>query len=442
MKMKKMTIFSLLFAIVLIISVTMAFATSGLSNEEKNLGIHSNLSAEESELISALRFAGYEKMSIAEFQDKVWTITDTEEYSKLLERVSHDDTLYKQKDNDANASFFFNILEPLTAERWQEREFGHFGGYSRIGLKEVSDTALFEYSYAIIIKNPQALTVGEYDKTRLSIKKEMDTLLQDKSLQQLQDEVSMNTHIRSVIENMEKRYSNDKLKIELSYSFHLLSDLKKDSVIETSFEEQEERDYPHATKEDYQSLLVLKSPNYQAMSVSDFNQKLMEWSNENFDRSERIALDRTRQDSKIPFSKEEKNFIELTVWASGMENAELVRSHHLSKPMKDPVLNIELPSREDTNKKDDVLWCLGSYQLSYHIENLDILSIGERDQYLRNVLSEIQRFWEDTEINQLIKMNKKEIEKKFSEIAAKNSDEKMSFSIVKGQVYFEHTSEK
>lgn len=437
MKMKKMTIFSSVLAGLLVVGVTMAFATSGVSDKEKTQLTSSDLSAEEFEQITSLKFDGYEKMSISDYQDKVWKITDTEEYRNLLERIFNDNAWYEQKDSDDIASYLFNILEPLTAERWQEKEFG---GYVQTNYKEASDNALLEYSFIMTIKNPQSLTVGKYNKTRLSIKKELDVVIQDKTLEQLQDEVSMNTYIRSKIESIKNQYNSDILKVDLNYTYHPLSGIKADSTIETPVKAQEERQYPNATKADYQSLLALKTSNYKAMSVSDFNRNLMEWADEDYNRSERIAIDYTREDYIIPLSEEEKNFIKLTVWASGIENAKFVRSLHTSEPVQNPILNVELPRKGDYSENGASTWCSGSYQLSYHIENKDVLNIGERDYYLGNVLFEIQKFWDDTEMHRMIKMDKKELEKKFSDIAAKNSNEKMTFSIVEGQVYLDYSN--
>lgn len=437
MKMKKMTIFSLVLAILLVVGVTMAFATSGVSEKEKTQLIISDLSAEEFEQIMALKFDGYEKMSISDYQDMVWKVTDTEEYRNLLERIFNDNALYEQKDSDVIASYLFNILEPLTAERWQEKEFG---GYVQTNYKDASDNALLEYSFIMTIKNPKLLTVVKYNKTRLNIKKELDVVIQDKTFEQLQDKVSMNTYIRSKIESIKNQYNSDILKVDLNYTYHPLSSIKADSTIETLVKEQEERQYPNATKADYQSLLALKTSNYKAMSVSDFNRNLMEWSDEDYDRSERISIDYTRENYMISLSEEEKNFIMLTVWASGIENANFVRNLHTSEPVQNPILNVELPRKGDYSENSASTWCSGSYQLSYHIENKDVLSIGERDYYLASVLSEIQKFWDDTEIHRMIKMDKKELEKKFSDIAVKNSNEKMTFLIVEGQVYLDYSN--
>ncbi len=39
-------------------------------------------------------------MSVSEFQNKVWELTDTEEYRNLLEKFSQNTTLYEQKDSN------------------------------------------------------------------------------------------------------------------------------------------------------------------------------------------------------------------------------------------------------------------------------------------------------------------------------------------------------
>lgn len=143
---------------------------------------------------------------------------------------------------------------------------------------------------------------------------------------------------------------------------------------------------------------------------------------------------------KFLYPKRKKNFIELTVWASGTENAELVKSLYTSEHIQNPILNVELPRKGYYSENESSTWCSGSYQLSYYIKNKDILSIGERDNYLSNVLSEIKRFWDDTEIHMMIKMDKKEIEKKFSDIAIKSCNDKITFSIVEGQVYLDYSN--
>lgn len=63
-----------------------------------------------------------------------------------------------------------------------------------------------------------------------------------------------------------------------------------------------------ATKEDYQSLFALKTPDYRSKSVAKFNEELLEWTNHNFERKERIAIDNMYGDYRVALTVEEKKF--------------------------------------------------------------------------------------------------------------------------------------
>ena len=112
MKNHKKTVTTLLIAAVMLIAVFMTGCTA-LSEIQAN----TNFSDEEFAKLSAMQFDGYEEMTVSKFQNKVWELTDTNEYRSLLERFSRDTTLYEQRDSDALVSFLFYTLEPLTAEK-------------------------------------------------------------------------------------------------------------------------------------------------------------------------------------------------------------------------------------------------------------------------------------------------------------------------------------
>ena len=113
--------------------------------------------------MSALQFDGYEEMTVSEFQNKVWELTDTNEHRSLLERFSLDATLYEQKDSNALASFLFYTLEPLSSEKWQTRDFR--GGTTTNYPGAVDNASLeFVYSLTVHIADKQTLTVGERDE--------------------------------------------------------------------------------------------------------------------------------------------------------------------------------------------------------------------------------------------------------------------------------------
>lgn len=124
MKMRKTSLFAFCIAAVLIAGVTAAFATSAADSSKESNTIHNtDFTDEEFDQLLALQFDGYEDMSVSEFQNKVWKLTDTKEYRNLLERFSQNTALYEQKDSNETASFLFYTVEPLTAERWQTREY-------------------------------------------------------------------------------------------------------------------------------------------------------------------------------------------------------------------------------------------------------------------------------------------------------------------------------
>ena len=83
----------------------------------------STFSGEERQMLRALQFDDYRHMNIAEFQNKVWEKTDTQEYSELLSRLSKDETLYAKRDSDELAAFLYYVLEPLTKENWQSHTY-------------------------------------------------------------------------------------------------------------------------------------------------------------------------------------------------------------------------------------------------------------------------------------------------------------------------------
>ncbi len=101
MKIKKTSLLAICIAAILIVGVTTTFATSAAGSSREKDTIHdTDFSDEEIDKLLALQFDGYEDMSVSEFQNKVWELTDTEEYRNLLEKFSQNTALYEQKDSN------------------------------------------------------------------------------------------------------------------------------------------------------------------------------------------------------------------------------------------------------------------------------------------------------------------------------------------------------
>ena len=440
MKIKKTSLLAICIAAILIIGVTTAFATSAAGNsKEKNTVHDTDFSDEEFDKLLALQFDGYEDMSVSEFQSKVWELTDTKEYRNLLERFSQNTTLYEQKDSNEIASFLFYTLEPLTAEKWQTRDFG--GGITT-DYPDASDNAMLEFVFSLTIQNADTLTVGEYNAARLGVASGLQNILQGKTKEQLQNNSFMQEAIQAEIEKLNGQWNTDKLQIFVDYSYMPLSELDAGkSEQENIQQEQEHREYPNGTEEDYRSLLNLKTADYQNMPVADFNMDLLEWANESYERMERINVDTAHQDFSVNLDSDELSFVALTTWLSGVENGKYVQSINTGRKEEDPIYNQYLPSKT-AEENGYGAWCDLFYQFSYHIADKKTLTVGERDDCIGNMMNGILDFWNRTDMEEMLSMTEDDIVSKLQEIAAKYSNANITITIREDSVGFEKMDER
>ena len=440
MKIRKTSLFAICIAAILIVGVTTTFATSAAESSRERNTIHdTDFSDEEFDKLLALQFDGYEDMSVSEFRNKVWKLTDTEEYRNLLEKFSQNTTLYEQKDSNETASFLFYTLEPLTAEKWQTRDFG--GGIAT-DYPGASDNAMLEFVFSLTIQNADTLTVGEYNAARLGVASGLQNILQGKTKEQLQNDSFMQEAIHAEIEKLNEQWNTDKLQISVDYSYIPLSEPDTGrGGQETIEEEQERREYPNGTEEDYHSLLDLKTADYQSRSVADFNMDLLEWANESYERMERINVDTAQQDFSVNLDSDELSFVALTTWLSGVENGKYVQSINTGRKEEDPIHNQYLPSKT-AEENGYGAWCDMFYQFSYHISDKKTLTVGERDYCIGNMMSEIQDFWNKTDIEEMLSMTKDDIVSKLKEIAAEYSNDNITITIYEDSVSFEKMDER
>ncbi len=440
MKIKKTSLLAICIAAILIVGVTTTFATSAAGSSREKDTIHdTDFSDEEIDKLLALQFDGYEDMRVSEFQNKVWELTDTKEYRNLLERFSQNTTLYEQKDSNEIASFLFYTLEPLTAEKWQTRDFG--GGIAT-DYPGTSDNAMLEFVFSLTIQNADTLTVGEYNAARLGVTNGLQNILQGKTKEQLQNDSFMQEAIHTEIEKLNEQWNTDKLQISVEYSFMPLSELGGGKGEQENIQqEQERREYPNGTEEDYRSLLDLKTADYQSRSVADFNMDLLEWANESYERMERINVDTAQQDFSVNLDSDELSFVALTTWLSGVENGKYVQSINTGRKEEDPIHNQYLPSKT-AEENGYGAWCDLFYSFSYHIADKKMLTVGERDYCIGNMMSEIQDFWNRTDIEEMLSMTKDDIVSKLKEIATKYSNNNITIIIREDSVSFEKMDER
>ncbi len=271
-------------------------------------------------------------------------------------------------------------------------------------------------------KNADTLTVGEYNAARLGVVDGLQNILQDKTKEQLQNNLFMQEAIQAEIEKLNERWNTDKLQENIQ-------------------QEQERREYPNGTEEDYRSLLDLKTADYQSRSVADFNMDLLEWANESYERMERINVDTAQQDFSVNLDSDELSFVALTTWLSGVENGKYVQSINTGRKEEDPIHNQYLPSKT-AEENGYGAWCDLFYSFSYHIADKKMLTVGERDYCIGNMMSEIQDFWNRTDIEEMLSMTKDDIISKLKEIAAEYSNDKITIIIREDSVSFEKMDER
>ena len=440
METHKKTIMILLTAAVLLIAAFMTGCTkqTQASNQDASLG--TNFSDEEFAKLSALQFDGYEEMTVSEFQNKVWESTDTNEYRSLLEKFSLDAALYEQKDSHALASFLFYTLEPLTAEKWQTREFR---GGTTTDDPGAADNASLEFVYSLTVQNADTLTVGEYNAARLGVANGLQSILQDKTKEQLKSDACMQEAIDAEIEELKEQWDSDDLQISVKYFFMPLSEPDAGTgEQENSLQGPERRENPNGTEDDYRSLLQLKTTDYQSKSVADFNMALLEWADRHPERMARITDDVAYQDFSVDLSGDELPFVTLTTWLSRVENGKHVQSHATGQAEEDPSYNRYLPLKTTEENGAGGAWCDLYYQFSYHIADKQTLTVGERDEHIGNMLHGIEDFWNRTDMEDILRMTKGDMVQKLQEIAAEYSNADITITIREDSVWFEKMDER
>ena len=419
---------------------TPAPATSNTPVSAKDaLPPDSTFTSVEHEKLLALRFNGYEEMTVAEFRDKVGAVTDTKEYADLFERLPKDTALQELKDTDEDAEFLFYIL-PLAGEDWKTRSYS-----GEVTSSYTGDKARLEYSFTLTILNPDALWVKDYNDTRLGVMGVMQDTLRNKTKDELRDEAAIRADVQFQIDNLLQSIDQTaELSAAIEFAYFPLPAAGEKPQVSGANENgnQETRRAEHGTKEDYQSLLALKTPDYASMSVADFNAKLLAWADEDFSRMERIDADMLCNDFQVSLSEEELAFIRLTVFLSGTENGNFVQSNFTGDVVADPVYQESLPQKVDKSNEMAPMWCDFGYRFSYRIANKETLTVGERDRCVGGMITAVEKFWNDTTLDDLFTMTKDDVISCLNSLAAEYSTDDIVITISAEHVHFDHTEER
>lgn len=439
MKTRKTSLAAMALAAILVAGVAVVFATSA-TGTPGGLGPipGTDFTDGEYEKLLALRYEGYENMTVSDYRERVLRDTDTAEYADLLERFWQDETIYDLRDTDETAAFLCYTLVPLRAENWQVREFG---GYVSTENPEASDQATLEYWGALTILDGDGLTVGEYNNARLTVVSDLQAFLKRQTEEMLQDETAMQSAVASEVNRLEQAVGTDALQVSLQYTFNPLSKGEGVGMGMSDGGEREPRQYPRGTAADYESLLALRVEGYQNMSVEDFNAALLEWGNRDFDRTQRIQEDVGKGDYGVELTEEERFFVSQTAMLSNEENYRVIQSWNTGKPEEDPWCGgIQLYKNTDDGSM--AAWCHLWYQFSYHIVDKDGLTVGERDRRVTGFIKGIQSFWDGTSLEELLTLSEDDVVSRMEALAAEYSGELLEITVHRDQVQFECMDER
>lgn len=386
-----------------------------------------------------LMFDNYGRMTISEFQNKVWKMTDTNEYREFLEKLSKDEEFYKMKDSNDSAYFMFYILEPLTAEKWQSREYS---GAAVSDFLPPSDNASLEYVFKLNILDADKIYVKDYDDLRTGLINTMGDILKNRTKYELRNKSVMETKIQAYIDEILQYMQTPELSIEIEFAYFPLSapeEIQQSAKFNDG--ETEARRYPNGTEEDYRSLLALKKTDYKNMTISDFNKDLLDWANANHERMERINEDTAYNDFQIALTAEEISFVKMTVFLSGMENGKEVQGIYTKTQPSDPCYGEYLPQKTAA-ENGTAAWCSLYYQFSYNISDAETVTVGERDRHIEYMINAVHKFWDEADFESMLKMSENDIVNELEKIANVYSTDNIIITICKGQIHFESMDER
>ena len=193
----------------------------------------STFSDEERKMLQALQFDDYRHMTIAEFQNKVWEKTDTQEYGELLSRLSKDEALYALRDSDETAEFLYYVLEPLTKENWQSHTYS---GAASSDFPAGQDNARLEYTYTLTILAADQVKVKDYCDMRVNLKEAMNSMMLGRMEEQLQSEEYMQAELKTFVEGILPDYQTPELTVAIEYAYFPLNiagkDIGSDDIVE------------------------------------------------------------------------------------------------------------------------------------------------------------------------------------------------------------------
>ncbi len=107
-----------------------------------------------------------------------------------------------------------------------------------------------------------------------------------------------------------------------------------------------------------------------------------------------------------------------------------------------PAYQESLPQKVDKSNEKAPMWCDFGYRFLYHIANQETLTVGERDRCIGGMITAVEKFWNDTTLDDLLTMTKDDVISCLNSLAAEYSTDDIVITISAEHVHFDHTEER
>ena len=365
------------------------------------------------ELIQSLHMADYGQMSVEEFNRMVMDWDDEEAYHRTEESFQR--IFATLEEEDALYGFVHGTLSNTWDECdrkhyetcQQEKNPWHSGEinyetYGDVFGDEVLLTGAYcDFSYDYEIPDASAITVAQRDSLLENVEKEMQAFLEKQDASKLKDEKAMEKTMGDGLGGILEKLAGGLTwggQKDICYYWESRYEEQYDSEDRDDGEEEEEQYTP---QEKYDLVLkALKPDGYEQMSLAEFNRKTHAALSE-YDRVmdmsylyEMVLRELEEEQSRITNQTDaDVKFLQETVRNSMDEYYTAERSLYARKQI-DPEYSVSInASRKEDVYGDEVVVDLaeGYYSFTYRILDAQKLTVAERDRFLEDVVSEVQK---------------------------------------------------
>ncbi len=123
------------------------------------------------------------------------------------------------------------------------------------------------------------------------------------------------------------------------------------------------------------------------------------------------------------------------------ENIDTEKSERLTYILTHEMIHGGFDYYKDDNG-NSLKWARLYYQISYHISDKKALTVGERDRCIGNFISEIKSFWDNTSLDELLKMSENDVVAYMQKTVEQFCGKNLTIHIDEDDVLFEGKDEQ